>query len=337
MDPLEVLAAYPGDCQPIRVEPLGAAGGFSGARFWKIQTPTAALCLRRWPEHDPAQDELEFIQAVLWHVTREGFRLVPLPRETRHRAGYVRHGGHFWELSPWMPGKADFRDNPTIEKLTAAMVALAEFHLAAATFPLPNLPRSRSPGVERRLRQLQRWMSGGLDELRRALVPDVWAELDARAHEICSLAEAVAGEILLRLDACSRFRIPLQPCIRDVWHAHVLFDGPRVTGLRDFGHVGADSVAADVARLLGSLAREDGDSWRQGLAAYQSVRPLSETELQLVEAFDLSTVLMGGLNWIDWIYRQRRVFESWNAIPERLDEMIFRLHRLDRPGPLIEL
>ena len=337
MDPLEVLAAYPEDCQPTRVEPLGAAGGFSGARFWKIQTPSATFCLRRWPKEHPSHDGLEFIQAVLWHVTREGFNLVPLPRETRLHGGYVRHGGYFWELAPWMPGVADFRENPTAEKLTAAMVALAEFHLAAATFPLPDLPESRSPGIESRLRQLERWMSGDLGDLRAAIVPGLWPDLESQAHEICSLAGGVAGEILSKLNGCSSFRISLQPCIRDVWHAHVLFDGARVSGLVDFGSLRAENVAADVARLLGSLAQDDGDSWRLGLEAYQSIRPLSETELRLVEAFDLSTVLMAGLNWIDWIYRQRRVFESQNAIPRRLDEMIFRLQRLDRPGPLIGL
>ncbi len=30
---------------------------------------------------------------------------------------------------------------------------------------------------------------------------------------------------------------------------------------------------------------------------------------------------MSGLTWIDWIYRQRRVFEDRPAIPERLDHI----------------
>ena len=113
MEHLEVLAAYPDDHQPLDVEPLGSAGGFSGASFWRVRTASETLCLRRWPQEHPSTDRLEFIQAVLWHVTREGFAAVPLPRETRRHSGYVRHGGYLWELEPWMPGEADFdRDGP---------------------------------------------------------------------------------------------------------------------------------------------------------------------------------------------------------------------------------
>ncbi len=132
---LDVLAAYPDDCRPKSIRALGSAGGFSGARFWRIEAPSGTLCLRRWPKEYPSTQRLEFIQAVLWHVVREGFTLAPLPRETRSRKGYVRHGGHLWELAPWMPGEADFHEAPTLDRLQAAMHSLAEFHLAAASFP----------------------------------------------------------------------------------------------------------------------------------------------------------------------------------------------------------
>ncbi len=65
-----------------------------------------------------------------------------------------------------------------------------------------------------------------------------------------------------------------------------------------------------------------------GLDAYGSVRQLSDAEVSLVYAFDRSTVLMAGLTWIDWIYRQRRSFENREAIPDRLDEIIRRLRHL---------
>ena len=42
------VSVSPGD----RLEPLGNAGGFSGARFWRLERPHRPLCLRRWPrEH----------------------------------------------------------------------------------------------------------------------------------------------------------------------------------------------------------------------------------------------------------------------------------------------
>ncbi len=165
-----VLAAYPDDCQPQRIEFLGSAGGFSGAQFWRLQSPRGALCLRRWPREHPPKERLEFMQAVLWHVDQDGFHLVPVPLETRTHAGYVRHDEHFWELTPWMPGAADFAQSPSPAKLRAALVALAEFHRAAAAFPLPQGGRVASPGIGRRLEQLQARVSGEYQQIERAMV-----------------------------------------------------------------------------------------------------------------------------------------------------------------------
>jgi len=328
LEPLNVLEAYPEDCRSDELELLGAAGGFSGARFWRVSSRAGLLCLRRWPREHPSAERLEFIQAVLWHVVREGFELVPLPLSTRLHKGYVRHEGHLWELAPWMPGKADFREHPTDKKLAAAMVALARFHRAAAAFPLPNPPHSRSPGIHDRLTQLQSWVDGDLDRLAEAVEPGYWPDVEERAATLFQLVPQAAGAVLGRLKASMQYRVSLQPCIRDVWHKHVLFEGGRVSGLVDFGSMGAENVAADVARLLGSMARDDPHLWRVGLDAYTSVRPLSEAELSLMSAFDSSTVLMAGLNWIDWIYRQRRVFDNRDAVLQRLDDIISRLEHL---------
>ena len=74
---------------------------------------------------------------------------------------------------------------------------------------------------------------------------------------------------------------PLQPCLCDVWHDHVLFDGDRVTGLVDYGAVKIDHPAVDVARLLGSLVGDDAEGWAAGLTAYREVRPFSAEEEEL--------------------------------------------------------
>lgn len=327
---LTVLAAYPDECRPAKIESLGSAGGFSGSRFWRVTTASGVLCLRRWPEQHPSPDRLEFIQAVLWHVVREGFELVPLPLSTRLHKGYVAHGGYLWELAPWMPGKADFRDDPTDRKLKAAMEALAGFHQAATAFPLPDPPSSPSPGIQDRLRQLRVWLVGDLARLMAAVEPGPWPELETRAARVFQLVPSAASRVSPLLETCARYGVSLQPCIRDVWDNHVLYQGDRVSGLIDFGSMGADNVAADVARLMGSMARDDARLWRAGLDAYRSVRALSEDEISLVHAFDRSTVLMAGLNWIDWIYRQRRTFENREKILGRLDDVLLRLEHLAR-------
>ena len=99
----------------------------------------------------------------------------------------------------------------------------------------------------------------------------------------------------------------------------------RVSGVIDFGAIRLENVAADVSRLLGSMAGGDRQGWETGLAAYQAIRPLSPEEEALIEAFDQSSLLMAGIQWIEWIYVDDRQFEDWAAILTRIDRLLMRL------------
>lgn len=105
----------------------------------------------------------------------------------------------------------------------------------------------------------------------------------------------------------------------------MLFVGDDVSGLIDFGAMQPDSVAADIARLLGSLAGDDRQAWTTGLAAYESVRPLSEPERTLIPIFDQANTVLSGLNWLQWIYLDRRQFDNRQAVMQRLDGNLPRL------------
>lgn len=324
-----ILRLYPEDCQAHQIEALRPADSFSGAALWRLSAPRGELCLRRWPPGYPEPEKLQFIQAVLWHVDQEGFHRVPLPLETAHHHGFVRHAGHLWELAPWLPGEADYRRRPSREKLHNAMVALATFHQAARSFPLAETGRpARSPGIGDRTLRLQALVGGRLAQLRRAIVHDQWPELASRATRLIGLAEATNRRILPALESASQLKVALQPCIRDVWHAHVLFVGPEVSGFVDFGSMRPENVAGDVARLLGSLAGDNQQDWEVGLSAYQEVRQLSSDELSLVTAFDRSTVLMGGLQWLEWFFLEGRQFDNRDAVLARVDEFVARLEHL---------
>jgi Ser/Thr protein kinase RdoA (MazF antagonist) len=125
-----------------------------------------------------------------------------------------------------------------------------------------------------------------------------------------------------------RLSVPIQPAIRDIWRDHVLFLGNDVSGLVDFGALRPESVAADVARLLGSLVGDEAAGWQTGLTAYEAVRPLSSIERRLMTAFDQSGVLLSGLQWLSWVYLDGRIFEDRAAVEARLDELLARLERL---------
>ena len=109
----QILAYYPADCQPQRVEPLGSAGGYSGAAFWRLSTNLGPLCLRKWPEEHPSVEQLTFIHAALLHVAKNGFRKLPVPVATKDGSMFVSHNSSLWELTPWLPGQADFQENPS--------------------------------------------------------------------------------------------------------------------------------------------------------------------------------------------------------------------------------
>lgn len=317
-------------------EALGGAGGFSGARFWRLAAASGTWCVRRWPREHPSPERLRFIHAVLDHVFRRGFVLVPRPLRTRSGATFVELDGRLWEVAPWMPGKADYHVSPTAQRLAAALTALAEFHLAAATFSAragqgstaPTTLTTPSPGLRQRLDLLKRLRSGECEQVAARILIGDWPELAVRARRVLSLFDQSAGAVARELERASHLPLPQQPAIRDIWHDHVLFEGERVSGLVDFGALRVESVAGDVARLLGSLAGDDSDDRRAALAAYEALRPLSADERLALAAFDHSTTLLSGMNWLRWVYLEGRTFDDRRRVEARLDAALSRLERL---------
>ncbi len=327
-----VLAEYPAPFQSRAVESLGSAGGYSGACFWRVTADAGSLCLRRWPVEHPSRERLSFIHAVLRHVHEQGLTFIPAPFETTAGQTFVNHAGHFWELTQWLPGTADYHRAPSDQKLAAAMQALAYFHTAAATCPAASPQHEPSPGLQERRARIMELLQSGCGKIAAAITPHIWPALEPRARRLLALFTSRAPAVLARVESTARLAVPLQPCIRDVWHDHVLFSGDVVSGIIDFGALRVETVAADIARLLGSLIADDTDRWHRGLAAYQSVRPLSPNERSLVRIFDESTVLLSGMNWLEWLYVQHRHFDDRPRILARLDETLTRLANQQPPS-----
>jgi Ser/Thr protein kinase RdoA (MazF antagonist) len=208
-----------------------------------------------------------------------------------------------------------------------------------------------SPGLADRLQLLQRLVAGEADEMRQAVEPSlkaagkggyphfgrsdpgdsgsetVRAQLAPRAARLMELFDRLAKAAMERLRKDGSASVPLQPCLRDVWHNHVLFAGDKVTGLIDYDAIRIDSVAGDLARLLGSFVEDDRSSWEFALVEYARVRPLSATELGLVEVFDVSSIAISGTQWVRWLYLDRLIFPNAAAIAERMDHWIRRGER----------
>lgn len=359
-----VLAEYELGGTPLRCQRMANASGFSGAVVWRIASSAGEYALRRNPAGQPPPPRRAWLHRFLRFVRGRGLDFIAAPLTTRHGATFVERGGHSWELSPWLPGAADYHRAPSRARLAAAMIALARFHQTAASFPgaalagpagIPTWTPSRltptappaigpSPGLADRLQLLERLAAGEAEEMRRVVAKALAtagqggvvmsgqagaaaAVLAPRAARFMELFDPVATAALEQLRQHAATPVPLQPCLRDVWHSHVLFTGDTVSGLIDYDAIRVDSVAGDLARLLGSFVEDDKSVWEFALAEYSRIRPLSVRETALMDVFDLSSIAISGTQWVRWLYLDRLEFPAVPAVAERLDHWIRRGER----------
>ncbi len=316
-DVRRILTGYPAMLRGPGVD-LGNYGGFSGARLWRIECGGGTLCLRAWPTPGPPAKRLQLIHRLMRRAREAGLEFVPAVFPTAAGATWVEHAGRLWELSTWQPGRADFQDQPTPARLEAACTALAGVHAAWKAIGPQHAP---CPAVRRRLAAVREWQ----DLIRSGWRP-AWRASDDPvtpwAERAWNAVQAQIDQVPHRLAAWVDRPVPLQPCLCDIWHDHVLFQGDAVTGLIDYGSVKLDHVAVDLARLLGSLLGAQLDA---GLDHYSRFRRLTAEERDLVALLDQTGTLLGAANWLKWLYRDARFYPDRAAVARRLAGLVPRL------------
>src|SRR5262249_11267488 len=150
----EVLERYGFSEREFTLQFLGNRGGFSGARLWRVEFPTATMCLRGWPPMQRLPRRLVDIHQLMRFARGAGLTFVPTVWFTPDRASLIEHTGRLWDLTQWMPGRADFRDEPTARRLEAALTALASLHNVWSRAFRSEGP---CPAVQRRLQSYQEW------------------------------------------------------------------------------------------------------------------------------------------------------------------------------------
>lgn len=330
-----LLRRYSTSARP-RSEPmeLRNAGGLSGARLWRYESALGPMVARLWPANGPGREEIERVHR--WVSRASGLAFVPIPIKSRDGLSVGEWDGRYWSVEPWKPGAAVAQ--PSGEQIAAAFTALASFHLAMGEV----VPGRTSPGMVSRVREVETLLAGDLDAWRhiiRAQAVGVFAEV---AERWLDLALRVAPRLLVEGRRGATLSLAVQPVIRDARSEHVLFTDDRVTGWVDFGAMGIDSVAADLARLLGTWFHRDGgaaDSLRAehyslGLAAYRLVRPLSEGEVEAIGIFDRLNALLGGARWMRWSLVDRISFSDPFAVIAGLRRSVGQLSDEVDPVPL---
>ncbi|HZZ73814.1 MAG TPA: phosphotransferase [Pirellulales bacterium] len=318
---------------PTHVAARPSQSGFSSASLWKVSTPRGEFALRAYRDAPDRPAQLRAVHAALLGALRAGLDLLPIPISAEDGSTFLAHDGQWWELLSWLPGEACAPAAWTSAKTRAAGEALAQTHAALAESYQGEIFAEPSPNVRSRHARLAELRGGKFESLRAQLRPEIWPELFSTATSLARCAAGLIAPIAADLHAALTIRVRLQPCLRDVWHEHVLFRVDTVSGFIDLLPLQADCVATDLARLFGSLAPPDAPLWQIGLAAYSARRGLSDDERRLLPVLERSGRLLAAVNWLSWIYEDRVEFRQPAAAARRVREVAEQLDELaDRAG-----
>jgi len=315
-----VLAQYPAPLASGTLSSLGNHGGFSGARLWQLRGPAGMACLRAWPTGDPTAERLAAIHRWMTDARTAGLTFVPTVFTTSTGPSAVEMAGRLWDLTEWLPGSAD--DRPTDARLAAACTALARLHQAWAPTAVAAAP---CPAIVRRLEHTHQWLALVRSGWRPAFGQDAIDPVRPWAERVWDRVQPHIESFPRILQSWTRQPMPLQACLCDVWSAHVLFVGNTVTGLIDYGNARIDTIAADLARLLGSMVGDDANRRRLGFDAYAQQRPLSAAEEALADVLDHTGALLAAARWLIWLYRDQRCFDDRPAVARRLATLVARI------------
>ncbi len=305
---------------------LGNAGGFSGAYLWRIESAFGDFCLKAWPPAYGPRD-LVIIHRLMRQATAAQLPFVPRLATTLSGHSWVEKAERCWDLQSWLPGRADFHDRPSNPRLATALTALAQLHLAWRPAEQTCAPAG---AVLRRLTALTQW-----DREQFALLTQHVLRIGADpaatvARQALELLRRWLRQARLALEPWASRSFPLQPCLCDIWHDHVLFDGDRVMGIVDYGGIRErETVSADLARLLGSLVGDDPLKYKHSLPAYETVRPLTAAERALIPILEGTGVVVAVGRLIEWLGSDRLRAEHVSGATERLEKLVQRMQRWD--------
>lgn len=334
-----ILERYPRPWRPTNARPAPVVGGFSGSTVWKVESPAGHAALKRW-NAEATRDRVNSIHQLLAAIAAQGLDILATPIPTTDAKTCFQADGRLWELSHWMPGEATVGDSGSAERIRAAAEAIAQWRNAAdRCIALPNLEALSDARLAEDFR-CQRFVSSPAIARRRAEHSRIRDRLVGMERSLTQSAadhrarvaarktfEAVRRNIAIEDQLNGDFRGPVTIALRDVHREHLLFSGDRVTGLIDFGAIAIDSPAVDLARLLGSLAPDDGSLWEEGFAAYRKIAPLEPHDLEHARLLDRSGTLIAALRWMEWLLVERRPFANPEAALERWESLAAKLEQ----------
>jgi homoserine kinase type II len=287
------------------------SGGFSGAAVWRGETSEPLFALKAWPEEfTPAR--LTRIHA--WMARAAHLPFVPQVIPTSDGDTLASEAGRVWDVTRWMSGTPS--ENPSVADVGAACAAAARLH---AAWP-PSHEPAPCPGVINRLRVLREWITSPAPQppSDRPL-----ATLVRRAWDAAKIAAPAAACELL---PWATVPLRVQPCVRDLRAAHILFLEDAVCGIIDYGAMAEDYPAVDLARLLGEWAAVTGDwVFDAGLRAYRDATGVLDVPDEFVRVLDRSGAVCSVIGWLRRLARAAEPLPDATAVAARLGRLVARV------------
>ena len=281
------LAAY--DIAPLK-EARGIQAGVQNTNYL-ITTETEKYILTLYEDTETGVDpqDLPFFLGLMQHLATAGI-LCPTPMKRDDGTLYGTLAGRPAALVSFLEGRSAVSPKPPHCKAVGA--ALAQLHLAGQDFSL-----RRHNGQAR-----GQW-------------PDLFAQCAARADEAApDLSKTIEAELTRILEAWPQ-DLPHGVIHADLFPDNVFFTetngaGPRVSGLIDFYFACEDAFAYDLAIMLNAWCFEADINFnitkaRALLAGYQSVRPLSDAEINALPILASGAAMRFLLTRLyDWLHQK---------------------------------
>lgn len=308
--PQSILSMYGWPSGKVTIMPVQP--GFSGSLVWKVQSGDQSYALKCWPAGHPVYMSLSAIHELMQQADKAGLSFIPSMKRTLQGASFIQEQGHLWDAITWMSGSPATR--PSDAQLIAAIKALAQLHTVWRT---AHPGRSEvCPAVTLQHQRLAAWTPEECHTLRSSAIKQPACQY---AIELFLKHREPA---MRQLQPWLTRKVPLHPCLADVWSDHVLFSGEIVTGVIDFGGMRLDHPAQDLARLIGSYTQGNSAQRLQALNAYA---PSFETLESLTILLDDCGTVVGLGNWLRWMILDQKAFPSHDRALARMELLTQRL------------
>ncbi|MBI2766994.1 MAG: phosphotransferase [Chloroflexi bacterium] len=287
-------------------------------RHWLVTHNGERTVLRRYhPSRSAAavaweQRLVEWANAKGWPVAA--------PRATADGDTFVAAPSGLWAAAPFLEGEPDLQPGTAGSHIRGRL--LARLHHDLAAFDVPG----QRPGL------------GKTWEIDACLEPSgagTFHELLARfAAEHRDLAALIRRQRYRNLRELSRLQYPDLPDLPihgDFHRGNLLWREGRLTGLLDFDFARRDALVCDLAILLVPSQPLDPRLAGPLLDGYEAVRPLSDTEWELLPALARGSLLW----WVSLLLATWRTGTDPRALDGITRTMTVRMPALDAWEPAL--